>query len=170
MATTRIWLAPGDATLPSANPATLATVTSSATATTNTPKPTFKHLVFDQSTDQHAMWSLPVLDDYLSGPTVKVFWGAAPTSGNVIWLAGLMAGVASSTDLDASTFLAADAASAVAVPSTSEQFKTTSIACTATGVAAGGFISVFVGRDADAGGDTAAGDAYLVGAVLSYTS
>jgi hypothetical protein len=129
----------------------------------------FKRLAFDPSTDQHCMWQFAVPANYISGGTVTLDWGSANTSGNVIWLAGLMVAGTSGNVLS-SAYLNADTSAATAVPGTSGFRQETSIALTTTGMAAGLFASLFVGRDANAGGDTAAGNAWLFGAVLSYTS
>ena len=172
MATSRIVLTPEVAVLPTSNPATLTKVTSSATATTNTPKPTYNKLEYNDSTDKHAIFNLPIPADYLStaAPVLKIWWTAAPTSGNVVWIAGLGVVVVGTTDFDASTFLAADSFGAIAVPGTAGIVKTSSVTLTATGLVAAGFASLFIGRDADAGTDTAVGNAELLGAVLEYTS
>lgn len=178
MATSRLVLpfpggSPPDASGAGNNPATPARVVSSGTQTTNTPKASYWSLLFDQSTDEHWEWAFPLPADYVSGGTLKLYWGAVPTSGNVIWKAGVVMGEPSSEDLDASVFVAADATAATAVPGTAGQFKETSITLTMTGADVSGgadFVILFIGRDADNGSDTAAGDAFLVGAVLEYTS
>lgn len=150
------------------NPATPELVTSSGTQTTNTPKLHFVRLDFDQSTDEHWLWQLVLPGDYSSGGTLRLNWGSDVTTGNVIWKAGVE--VAASLDWDAAVFNAADAAAASAVPGTVGITKEDTIALTMTGAAANLPIIIFVGRDADAAGDTAAGDAWLMTAALTYTS
>ena len=151
-------------------PATPTMVVSSGTQTTNTPKVSYVTLLFDQSTDEHWMWQFHMPGDYVSGGTIHLVWGAAVTTGDVVWKAGIEIATASSTDLDAAIFNAADAAAASTVPGTVGQVKETTIALTMTGAGADLACVVFVGRDADAGGDTAAGDAALFAAALSYAN
>lgn len=169
MATSYLILPVETATLATTNPGVRSTVESSATATTNCPKVNYQKIVFNKDTDQHCMWQFSVPANYVSGGVITLDWGAAVTSGNVIWLAGLMVATAS-TDIDAGTYLAADATAATAVPGTVGYRQQTSITLTTTGLAAGLFASLFVGRDANAAGDTAAGNSELFGAILSYTS
>lgn len=152
------------------NPATLERIVSSGTQTTNTPKVTYSQLLFDQSTDEHWLWQLRIPQNYSSGGTLRLTWGAKVTSGDVIWKAGIVAADPSTDDMDAAIFNAADAASASTVPGTVGQQKETTITLTMTDVSAGDLVVIFVGRDADAGGDTAAGDATLSGAEITYTA
>ena len=172
MGTSRILLDLESATLPTANPATLTKVTSSGTPPTNAPVLTYNGLDYSDSTDQAAMWNLRLPDDYLSGGTLTFLWShTAATSGSVIWKAGAELVVASAGGVDAASYNAADAAAAVTVPGTVGQFKETSIALTMTGAVAGAFCGVFLGRDADAGGDTATGGVGRILAVqLAYTA
>lgn len=151
-------------------PATPEKIVSSGTQTSNTPKLSYVHLLFDQSTDEHWMWVFALPGDYASGGTLRLAWGAKVTSGDVVWKGGINSTDLSSEDMDAAVFNAADAASASTVPGTVGHVKETTIALTATGLGATEPVVVFVGRDADAGGDTAAGDACLVGVTLEYTT
>lgn len=171
MATSRIVLPVEIAELPAANPAVLSAVqSSSAVATTNTPKPTWKRLEFDQTTDQTAIWNLRLPSDWLSGLTVTLKWAAAVNAGNVVWKGGVAPCIDGTTSQIAGTFVAGDLSATVAVPATIGLTKETGWALTTTGLTAGQFISVFVGRDADNGSDTAAGLAYGLAVELSYTS
>ena len=149
-------------------PATPAMVVSSGTQTTNTPKASYIELLFDQTTDEHWLWQFPMPGDYVSGGTLRLIWGAKVTTGDVVWKGGIEIGALSSTDMDAAVFNAADAAAAVTVPGTVGQVKETTIALTMTGAGANLPCIVFIRRDADAGGDTAAGDAALTGATFTY--
>jgi hypothetical protein len=146
-------------------------VVSSGTQTTNTPKASYVHLLYDPSTDQHWMWHFILPGDYSSGGTLRLKWGQKGTSaGNVVWKGGQVSATDSSTDMDAAVFTAADVSSADAAPTTTEQVTTSTIALTATGMSASREIVVFIGRDADNGSDTCAADATLVGVTLEYTS
>lgn len=138
-------------------------VVSSAAQTANTPKASVVQLLFDSATDQHWFWCFGLPDDYAAAGELRLHWGAKVASGDIVWKAGVARG-----DLDSSAFLAADSSGAVAVPSTVGATKATTIPLTVTGVTAGATIVVFVGRDADAGSDTAAGDATLLDAFFEY--
>lgn len=152
------------------NPAPYEKVVSSGTQTTNTPKVTYYQHLFDASTDESVGWVFQLPGDYVSGGTVRLLWGAKVTTGNVTWKAGVEVGDPSSTDMDAATYNAADAAAASAVPGTVGHYKETTIALTMTGASALDLVVLFVGRDADAASDTASGDATLVAATFDYTS
>ena len=143
-------------------------IVSTGTQTTNTPKVSYVHLLFNKDTDKHWMWQFQLPGDWVSGGTVRLLWGSAVTTGDVIWKAGVEIGVAATTDMDAAIFNAADAAAASTVPGTVGHFKETTIALTTTGAAANTYVVLFVGRDADAAGDTAAGDAQLLAASFTY--
>jgi len=170
--TSRILLDPTTALLPTSNPATLTKITSSGGAVANGPVVTYNVLDFSDSVDQAAMWGFRLPDDYLSGGTLTLLWyHSVATAGNIIWKGGVELVTPSSGVVPASSYNAADVAAAVAVPGTVGQFKETSIALTMTGAAAGRYASLFLGRDADAGGDTATGGVgRVLGAQLSYTS
>lgn len=149
------------------NPATPELVTSSGTQTTNTPKLHFVRLNFDQSTDEHWLWQFILPGDYSSGGELLLKWGAAVTSGNVVWKAGVEA---NASDWDAAVFNAADVASASAVPATLGAITGDVITLTMTGATANEPIVIFMGRDADNASDTAAGDAWLLAVNFRYTS
>ncbi len=175
MATSRLVLPIGAGIAPDTSgsgnaAAELRKTVSSGSQTTNTPKLSYYELRFDQSIDEHWMWAFQLPGDYVSGGTVRLLWGALVTSGNVVWKAGIEIADPSSTDLDATVFNAADLAVASAVPGTVGHYKETTITLTMTGATALDWAEVFVGRDADVAGDTAAGDAVLVAATFEYTS
>lgn len=127
-------------------------------------------LQFDQTTDEHWLWVARVPRDWVSGGAVKVRWGADVTSGNVVWKASLAPVVDSSDDLDGLTTNTVGTAAASAVPGTSGQTKETSVTVDTTDVAAERMCVLMVGRDAGDAGDTAAGDAWVVGVAFEYTS
>jgi hypothetical protein len=150
-------------------PATPELVVSSGTQTTNTPKLTYGTWLFDQSTDEHVICRGRLPSNWSSGATLKILYTAKATSGDVIWKAGIAPLTASADDLDAAVFLAADLGTANTVPATQGHFKEVSITLTTTGLAAGDFVVLFIGRDADNGSDTLAADAVLVDFELIYT-
>jgi hypothetical protein len=151
------------------NPATPELVVSTGTQTTNTPKLSYMGWLFDQSTDEHVICRGRLPSNWSSAATLKILYTAKATSGDVIWKAGLAPLTASTDDLDVALFLAGDLATANTVPATQGHFKEVSITLTATGLAAGDFVVLFIGRDADNGSDTLAADAVLVDFELVYT-
>jgi len=152
------------------NPATLERNVSSGVQTANTPKVAYSQLLFDQATDEHWLWQFRIPQNYGSGGSVKLTWGAKVTAGNVVWKAGIVAADPGVDNMSTSVFVAADAAAAAAVPGTVGQVTETTVTLTMTDVSAGDLVVLFVGRDADAGTDTAAGDATLVAAEFLYTA
>jgi hypothetical protein len=169
------WVTLGQAVAPDGsgtinNPATPELMVSAGTQTTNTPKSSVLTWLFDQSTDEHLLFHGPLPADWSSGATVNIYYTAKATTGDVIWKAGMTALTAATDDLDAAVFIAGDLATANTVAGTQGQFKKVTIALTATGLAAGDYVTLFVGRDADNGSDTLAADAVLVGVELQYTA
>jgi hypothetical protein len=169
------WVTLGQAVAPDGtgtinNPATPELMVSSGTQTTNTPKLSILGWLFDQSTDEHLLWNGPLPADWSAGATANIYYWAKATTGNIIWKAGMAPLTASADDLEVALFLAGDLATADTVPGTQGHFKKVTIALTSTGLAAGDFVSFFVGRDADNGSDTLAADAVLVGVELAYTA
>jgi len=152
------------------SPATLERNVSSGVQTANTPKVAYSQLLFDQATDEHWLWQFRIPQNYGSGGSVKLTWGAKVTAGNVVWKAGIVAADPGVDNMSTSVFVAANTAAASVVPGTAGQVKEDTITLTMTDVSAGDLVVLFVGRDADAGTDTAAGDATLVAAEFLYTA
>ena len=175
MATSRILLPiPGgvapDGSGTGNNPATPEKVVSSGTQTTNTPKLSYVRLLFDASTDEHWIWNFQLPTDWVSGGTLRLVWSSKGTTNNVVWKGGVKSITPSSDDADAAIYVAGDLGTATAVPGTVGQNKETTITLTTTGFAAGEWLSVFVGRDADHASDTSTSDACLEALTLEYTS
>lgn len=171
MATTRILLPLEEAVLPTSNPATLTKVTSSGTPPSNAPATTFNKLVFDQTTDQTAVWNFRLPSDYLSGGSVFVKWYADVNTGAIIWKAGIGPATDNSTNMvSAIVYNAADLSATVTVPGTVGLTAETSWGLTVTNVAASRFVSIFIGRRAGAAGDTASGNGNIIAAEFEYTS
>lgn len=143
-------------------------IVSTATQTANSPKLSFVQLLFDQTTDQHWMWNFQLPSDFGSGGTVKLLWGAKVTSGIIIWKAAIAVGVTSSTDLDAAVFLTVALSGAGTVPGTVGQCKESIITPAMTGATVGCWLTVMVGRDAENGFDTAAGDGTISAVTFEY--
>lgn len=152
------------------NPATPERFVSTGTQTTNTPKVSGVRLLFDQTTDEHWLWTETLPSDYGSGGTLKLKWGAKVTTGNVVWKGGAEIIDDSSTDVDVTVFNAGDLGTATAVPGTVGQVKGVDVTLTMSGATAGELVYFFVGRDADNGSDTAAGDAVLEKVTFEYTT
>ena len=152
------------------DPAELVRHVSTGTPTTNTPKRTQTIANFDAATDEHLCWAGVWPVDWGAGGTLRLKWRAATaTSGSVIWKAGISFGTESATNDTAVVYNAADLATATAAPGTLGQLVETTIALTMTNAAPRRQFSLFIGRDADNGGDTMAGDAVLLRATLEYT-
>ena len=58
------------------------------------------YLAFDAATDQRAVWTFRLPDDYSSTPELHIQWGAdTATTGNVVWATEVMA-LTTNTDRD----------------------------------------------------------------------
>lgn len=153
---------------PASNAATLATVNLTASSD---PLPV---LAFDAGTDEAAHFVL-ALPDYASGnPTLAINWTAASaTSGDVIWAAQLLA-VTPNTDsgaLSGEAFATANTVTDTHLGTNAGRVMTTTITISnLDSLTAGDLVILKIYRDADAGGDTMTGDAYLVDAVLTYAN
>jgi hypothetical protein len=152
-----------------ANPPGTLFATLGVTIGASSPAENFQRAAFDQSTAWYldfGILRMPSNFAATTGITLKIKWGAAVAAGNVIWRAALLR-VTTSVDLDttAKTY-SFTATSATAVPGTIGQTAETDLAITNANmdsVTTGDFFWLRFGRDAAAGGDTAAGDAYLYG-------
>jgi hypothetical protein len=137
------------------------------------PKPFFMQAVFDAATDEHLMWSFRTPVDYASGLVLRCMYKmASATTGDVI-LAARVAAVSEpdATDVDAKAFATVNTSAAQTVPGTAGHLNEISITLTnADSLAAGDFAVVWLSRDADNAGDTAAGDLELVACSLEFTS
>lgn len=154
------------------DPATPAKVVSTGAQTANTPKVTYFVLAFDQTTEEHVMWQFRVPSHFATSSVyVSILWGAAVTSGEVVWKAALLATAISSTDMDAAVFSAAALSGDHTVPATAGQYKESQIDVTtaAAGLASGEIAVLMVGRDAGNVSDDAGGDATILSVSLHWT-
>jgi hypothetical protein len=144
----------------------------------NAPSPTRTYARFAgdaAAVDEHLLWSFMLPANWGSGGTLRLKWKAAvATTGNVIWKSGAAPVTDGSTDDDAVAFSAVTVAAASAAPATQGQSVEVAMALTTTGFAAGRWVTVFIGRDADNAADTmtgttTAGDAILMGVQFEYT-
>lgn len=127
-------------------------------------------LAFDAATDETAYWTF-VAPQGLTGTIAVVitYVMASATSGAVIFQAALEAVTdADATDLDAGTsFDTANSSSATTVPGTAGYIDQISITMTnADSIAAADYARLSVNRDANAAGDTATGDCYVLAVEL----
>lgn len=127
-----------------------------------------KVLDFDASTEEYAWFAIPSPDYWdLSTITVKFHWTVASGSDDVIWGA---AALARSND-DALDTALGTAATVTDTVITALDLHTTSAtsAITVGGTPAkGDYLFIRVYRDADAGGDTLATDARLIGVTVKF--
>lgn len=171
IATSELHFRPGDREDPASNAPGAATITSAAAATTNAFQVEVPVLDFDATTDECTSFPFYVPTNYSSGGTVILQWCCTgATSGNVVWKTSIYVATADSSDIDTSAaFNTVDQFTAVAVPATAGQFKSSSKALTSPGLAAGRFAILMVGRDANDGSDTCTSDARLLSCVFQYT-
>ena len=143
---------------------------SSGSQTTNSPKASYVHLLFDPTTDEHWMWPFELPGDYVSGGTVRLKYTNKGTSANgVTWKAAAAIAVTGTTDLDAIVF--DTVVTTNSTPSTTTGIVTeATLTLTMTNAAANRQMVLMVGRDPDNASDTNASDMALVGATFEYTS
>lgn len=173
MAVGNLLLPIGAAILPDGSASNAAPAIQRVKSSAAAPTPYFLQAAFDASTDEMLFWSLRMPDDYASAPVLKVQYKmASATSGNLILDAYVMAVTdGDATDVDANDFATVNTSATTAVPGTAGHLDEISITLTnADSVAAGDFVVVRLGRDADNGSDTATGDCEVVAVTLAYTT
>lgn len=171
--TGKLWLNVTNAILPTTAPATRSQVESAGAAPANGPKHNYDRLVFADAADRFAIWNPPIPPDFAPGfaLSLSIWWGAAVNAGNVLWVAGVLAGELEDTDFDAVSYPTVDALAAQSVPGTVGQRRKSTLTLTTPAEAiAGNDLSVFIGRNGDGAADTAAGNAELYKALLEYTT
>lgn len=172
MATGTILLPPGAAVIPDGSATNAAPALQRAKSSASAPAPYFLQLAFDATTEEWVSFPFQMPADYASSPVAKLHYKmASATSGDVVWAVQIAAvSDGDSQDVDAKAFGTANSAT-VTVPGTAGHLDIASVTLTnADSVAAGDFVVVRIARDADAGGDTATGDAELVMAAIQYTT
>lgn len=126
-------------------------------------------LAFDAATDETAYWTFAAPQGFTGTVTAVITYAmASATSGNIYWQAALEAITdGDATDTDAATSFDTANSGNGAVPGTAGYIDQITITMTnADSVAAGDYVRLSVNRDADAGGDTATGDALLLSVEL----
>lgn len=172
MATGTLDLPIGAAVLPDGSATNAAPAIQRVKSSATAPAPYFLQLAFDASTEEWVCWQRYWPADYSSSPVAKLTYKmASATSGDVVWVVQVAAiSDGDSTDADAKAFGTANSGT-VTVPGTAGHIDVASITVSnADSVAAGDWVVIRVARDADAGGDTATGDAELIGVAIQYTT
>jgi len=171
MATTRIYLWPGDETDTSAPPAAWASDTSAGSPPTNGLAVPQRFRGFDAASDEAIALAVPLASNYSSGGAVSFrFASAAATSGNCVWKYAYVLERPGTTDWDGVVY-GTVSTSTVATNGTAGVAATVSLTLGVVSAVAGDVLHVFLGRDADNGSDTLVGDAELRAPILvTYTS
>jgi hypothetical protein len=152
------------------NPATPEKVISSGVQTSNSPKASYVHLLFDPTTDEHWMWAFELPGDYASNGTLRLKYTNKGTSTNQVrWKAAAAIAVSGTTDLDAIVFDTVVGVSSTPNATTGVPVEAT-VALTMTNAAANRQMVVMIGRDPDHADDTNASDMALVGVTFEYTA
>jgi hypothetical protein len=132
-------------------------------------------LDFDAASDEDAVFGAVLPRFYGGGGiTATLYWlASSAVAGDVIWNAAFERNHANGDDLDADSFATAQAAAATTANGTSGKVITSTITFTdgaqIDSLAAGEAFRLKVTRDANAGGDTMAGDAELLMVELKET-
>lgn len=158
----------GMAPLGTEAPCGWAPITSSGGAVTNGASMRHMRALFDQSIDEHWLWPLVLPGDFVSFSALRLKYGSLVTSGAVVWKGSLIGVVDGTDDTDTLVMGAVATTAGLTVPGTSGFLADTTVVPTATGLAANRLTVVMIGRDANNGSDTAAGDCFLAGALLEY--
>jgi hypothetical protein len=127
-------------------------------------------LLFDAGTDEFAQAMIVMPSNWNAGTvTAKFIWTASAGSGDVVW--GLQGRAYANDDALDQAMGTAQTATDTLTATNDVDISPATSAITLGGTAAAGNPVIFqVYRDADAGGDTLAVDARLLGVEISYTS
>ena len=158
--TASIYCSAESAYLPATNPAALVEA-SGATVYGG-----YSTLDFDTTTDEHAVWRVPVPDYDGGNMTFKFYWFGAATTGNVAWTIESV-GVANAEEIVAAVVGdLADVTADTVAGTTLDLNVTTHSTYNPTGVAADDLMVIEITRDVSR--DTMTGDAKLMGFLLEY--
>lgn len=174
MATGSILLTPGSAIIPDGSATNAAPQLARVKSSASAPAPYYLQLLFDASTEEWCCWAFRMPADFASALACKVQYKmASATSGDVIWATQVAAiSDGDATDADTKAFAATANTVTVTVPGTAGHIDEASITMTSNidNLTAGDYVVLRLARDADAGGDTATGDAELIAVALTYTT
>lgn len=174
MGTARIYQWAGDELFPASNApgaGAWTTEASGASAPTNGQQLRRRFLPFDADTDEGVFFRFVLPSNYASGGTLTFRYSSNATSGAVVWKSAYALLVPGTTDFDGLAFGTVTAAAANTVPGTAGVEKSVSIDLGVSGATAGDVLFVYLGRDADDAGDTAASDAeFAEGWLLTFAT
>jgi hypothetical protein len=130
-------------------------------------------LAFDAATEEAVFWQFRAASYGSGNLTLKLLWYAdSASSGDVIWGAQLAAITPNTDSQDPETdaLATANTVTDTHLGTVGQRFHECSITISnLDSVAAGDFVALQIYRDANAGGDTMANDALLVGVELTYS-
>lgn len=126
---------------------------------------------FDAGTAEHLWWTFTCPDNYASGGTFRLLWGANATSGSAVWGARVNAITAG----DADTYLEHNAAAATTATTAANATEArraveTTIAPSVDSMAPDDLVRVVIYRDAGNGSDSLSVDAELQSVAFEYTT
>jgi hypothetical protein len=131
------------------------------------------YLALDAATDQRAVWTLRLPDNFSSGGELNIQWGAdTATSGDVVLTAEVMALTPNTDTADAETdsYDTVNSVTDTHLGTTAGRLHEATITLTnADSMAAGDYIAIRIARDADNASDTLAGDVFIHAVSLEYT-
>jgi len=132
-------------------------------------KPMYQTFDFDQSTEEHVQFTIPMPRNYNNGTiTARFYWLSSSSSGDVVWaIAGR--GYADDEAIDAAFGTEQTTTSTMTATDDVNVSDFTSAMTLAGTVADGSMIQFQVTRNAAAGGDDLAADAKLFAIVFTYT-
>lgn len=134
------------------------------------------YLTFDSGTDELVLWTFRMPENYASAPALKIVWSGSSsttTSHTVFWRGEVMAMTADtdSVAIDADSFDTINTVSDDILGTTAKRPQTVSLTLTnADSVAAGDYVALRFGRDADNASDDLPEDAWLWAVSLEYTT
>lgn len=137
---------------------------------TSTNRQNFDELLFDAGTDEFAQALVMMPNNYNAGTiTARFYWTASTGSGSVVW--GIQGRAYADDDaLDSATGTAQTVTDTLLAVDDMHITSATSAVTLAGTPAANRPVQFQIYRDADAGGDTLANDARLLGVEILYTS
>lgn len=134
------------------------------------------YYAFNQSTDELVLWTFRLPENYASAPVLKVVWSGATSTtvtDTVFWRAEVMAMTADtdSVSIITDSFDTPNTASDDILGTTGARPQTVDLTLTNNdSMAAGDYVALRFGRDADNASDDLAEDAYLWALTLEYTT
>lgn len=130
-------------------------------------------LAYDAATRENAYWKFPAITYGAGNLTLTVYWYAdTASSGDLIWGAQITAITPNidTTDVETDTLATANTATDTHLGTTGQRLHSIDIEMSnLDSIVSGDLVWINIYRDAAAGGDTMAGDAILLGALLAYS-